>query len=162
MADQFTVAIQKALVGRYVGLKRYTFYPVVALGMPVGVALPHDANTTAGAWGVWTLITAAGASPQVEFWLCGCIILADATVLDEPKAIRIGRGIVADPPVALAEFMFAALVDNIATTAVHGTTQYVPYPVYNPPRSPLSGQAATPTKAAAANITVAVLLATGL
>ena len=161
MSDQWTRAIDKALVGRPIGTKRYVFYPIVAGGMPVGVALPHDNNLVAGDWGVETQITLAVASPQFEFWLCGCIILADATVIEEPKAIRIGRGL-AGAMVPLADFMFACLVDDTPVTQVHGLTQYVPYPVYNTPASPLSGQAATPTKAVAANITVAVLLATGL
>ena len=161
MSDQWTRAIDKALVGRAIGTKRYVFYPIVADGMPVGVALPHAAAAP-NEWGAWTQITLAVASPQVEFWLCGCIIMADATVVFEPKAINIGRGLVADPPVSLAEFMFPMLIDSATDTEVNGDTQYVPYPVYNPAASPLSGQAATPTGAAAANITVAVLLGTGL
>ena len=161
MGDQWIRAIQKALVGRHIGTKRYTFYPVVAGGMPVGVGLPHEAAGGGGAWGAETQITVALASPQVEFWLCGCIIITDATVIFEPKAIRVGRGL-AGAMVPLAEFMFPMLIDSATNTRVHGDTQYVPYPVYNPAASPLAGQAATPTIAAAANITVALLLATGL
>jgi len=157
MADVYTRAIFNAVRGA--GQKRYTFYPIVAGAIPAGVALPHDANTGAGLWGVETQITLAVASPVVEFWLCGAVITADATVIIEPHAVRIGSGL-AGAMVPLAEFFFAA--SSAVAANMLANTQHVPYPVYCPAATPLSGQAATVTKAVAANITVAVLLATGL
>ena len=155
MADQYVKALFNALRGA--GQKRYTYYPIVALSMPAGVALPHDNNLAAGAWGAWTQITLAVASPAVEFWLCACTLVVDAAAV-ERHAINIGSGLVATPPTGIAQFFFAANT----IPEVDMSQKYVPYPVYMPAATPTSGQSATLVKVAAANITVALLLATGL
>jgi len=161
MADQYT----RGLYNTIRQAKVYTTYPVVALGMPVGVALPHDNNTGAGLWGAWTQILLAIAAPAVEYWYCGFRILATAAVITDSHAVQIGAGLVAAPPTAIhdAEDCLQPLdgaAGAVATVNFHD--HYVPYPIYMTAARPISGQSAVTTKAAAANITVCVLLATGM
>ena len=147
------------------GAKVYALYPIVAAGKAVGVALPHDANTTAGAWGAWTQILLAAAAPAVEFWYCGYRILVTAAAITDAHGILIGSGLVATPPTPLHDE-----VDSIqpadgaagAVATVNFHDHKVPYPIYQPAATPISGRSAVTTKAVAANITAAVLLATGL
>jgi hypothetical protein len=127
--------------------------------MPAGVALPHDNNLVAGAWGAWTQILLAAAAPAVEYWYCGAAIMADAAAV-ESHAVNIGSGLVATPPTQIANHVFPAT--NAVAANVLTAQQTVPYPIYMPAATPISGQSATVVKAAAANITVAVLLGTGL
>jgi len=56
-------------------------------------------------------------------------------------------------------------VDSVSQAVATNTIfspRRVPYPIYQPAATPISGRSAVPTKAAAANVTTAVLLATGL
>jgi len=158
---QYTRAVFNAVRGA----KVYTMYPVVAGGKCVGVALPHDANLTAGAWGAWTQITLAAASPAVVFWVCGYQILATAAVATDAHAVQIGSGLVATPPTAIYDGVDPVQPAGTTTTpvvAVHFSVHELPYPIYMPAQTPIAGRSAVTTKAAAQNITAAVLLATGL
>lgn len=146
------------------GQKVYTMYPIVAGEMPVGVALPHDNNTNAGLWGVWTQILLAVAAPAVEYWYCGYRILLTAAAITDAHAIQIGSGLVAGPPVAIHDSCEGlqppdGAAGSVAT--VQFAIQKVEYPIYQPAAQPISGRSAVTTKVAAANITVGVLLATG-
>jgi len=161
MADQYTRSVFQAVRG---ARKTYTMYPVVAGGMCVGVALPHDNNLVAGAWGVWTQILLAVAAPAVEFWYCGYGILATAAAKTDAHGVQIGSGLVADPPTAIHDEVDPLDPLDAAAGAVN-TVRFkprkVPYPMYLPAATPISGRSAVTNKVAAANITVGVLLATG-
>ena len=162
MADQYTRSVFQAVRG---GAKLYTTYPIVAGGKAVGVALPHDANLVAGAWGAWTQILLAAAAPAVEYWYCGYRILATAAVLTDAHGVQIGTGLVAGPPVAVHDGVDSLQPLDAAVGAVNTVNFHdhkVDYPVYEPAQTPISGRSAVTTKAVAANITTAVLLATGL
>ncbi|MDP3379844.1 MAG: hypothetical protein Q8S53_15875 [Brevundimonas sp.] len=141
---------------------RYTLYPIngAGVGITPGVALPHDNNTVAGIRGAWTQMLAAAAAPAVEFWYCGYQIILSAVVALERTSVQIGTGLAAGPPVPIHDDVDAA------TTAVAVNVVFAPrrpaYPIYQPASTPISGRSAVPTKAAAANVTTAVLLATGL
>ena len=161
MADQYTRAIFNTIRQA----KTYTMYPVVAAGKCVGVALPHDANLAAGAWGAWTQILLAAAAPATEYWFCGYRILATAAAVTDAHGILIGSGLVATPPTAIFDDVDALAPADGAAGAV-ATVKFelhqVPYPIYMPAAQPISGRSAVTTKAAAQNITTAVLLATGM
>ena len=162
MADQYTRSIFQAVRG---GAKVYAMYPLVAGGKAVGVALPHDANLVAGAWGAWTQILLAAAAPAVEFWYCGYRILLTAAAAGDAHAVLIGSGLVAAPPTPIHDASEGLQPPDAAAGAVatvNFAIQKLPYPVYQPAATPIAGRSAVTTKAAATNITVAVLLATGL
>ena len=147
------------------GAKVYALYPIVAAGKAVGVALPHDANLVAGNWGAWTQILLAAAAPAVEYWYCGYRILLTAAAATDAHGVQIGSGLVATPPTPIddsAEGLQPPDGAAGAVATVNFATQKVPYPIYQPAATPISGRSAVTTKAAAANITTAVLLATGL
>jgi len=162
MADQYTRGTFQAVRGAG---KTYTMYPIAApAGLCIGVAVPHDNNLVAGAWGVWTQILLAVAAPAVEYWYCGYKILATAAALTDAHGVQIGSGLVADPPTAIHDDVDALAPLDAAAGAVDTVTfraQNVPYPIYMPAATPISGRSAVTTKVAAANITVGVLLATG-
>jgi hypothetical protein len=139
-------------------------YPITggppSTGLTAGVALPHDNNIAAGAWGAWTQILLAAAAPAVEFWYCGYQILVSATVALEQHSIQVGTGLAAGPPTPIHDDVDA--VSQAVATNTLFSPRKVPYPIYEPASTPISGRSAVPTKAAAANVTTAVLLATGL
>jgi len=140
-------------------------YPIVAAGKTVGVAVPHDANLTAGAWGAWTQICLAVAAPAVEYWFAGAGILATAAVTTDAHALQIGSGLVATPPTALFNAVDPVQPAGTTTTpviAVGFNVHYAVYPIYQAAATPISGQSAVTTKAAVQNVTMAVYLVTGL
>ena len=140
-------------------------YPIVALGMPVGVAVPHDNNTGAGLWGAWTQICLAVAAPAVEYWLAAAQILATAAAITDAHALQIGSGLAATPPTALFNAVDPLAPLDGAAGAVNTVTfnpHYAVYPIYQAAATPISGQSAVTTKVAAANVTMAVYLVTGL
>lgn len=143
-------------------LARSVMYPVVAGGQCAGVALPHDNNLVAGNWGAWTQILLAAAAPAVEFWYCGYQILLSAAAGVQQHSIRIGTGLVATPPTAIHDACDAPGRAAAAPDSTIFNPQRVPYPIYQPAATPISGQSAVTAKAAATNITVGVLLATAL
>ncbi|MDD5700616.1 MAG: hypothetical protein PHU23_01085 [Dehalococcoidales bacterium] len=147
-------------------LARYTMYPITggppSTGMTAGVALPHDNNLVAGAWGAWTQILLAAAAPAVEFWYCGYVVIATAAATTDQHSVQIGTGLAATPPTPIHDDVDPAGVDSAAATKPNLGPHLVPYPIYQPASTPISGRSAVNTKAAAANITTAVLLATAL
>lgn len=162
MADQYTRSLFRMLRGNNLG--RVTTYPVVAGGKAVGVALPHDNNLTAGAWGAWTQILLAAAAPAEEFWYRGFRILATAAVTTDAHAAQIGSGLVADPPIAIHDGVDSVQPAGTTTTPVVAVSFHdhlMAYPVYQPAATPIAGRSAVTTKAAQQNVTTAVILATG-
>jgi hypothetical protein len=160
MADQYTRSLFGML--RANNLARYTMYPVTATGQCAGVALPHDNNLVAGNWGAWTQILLAAAAPATEYWYCGFQILISGAAGVQQHSVQIGTGLVAGPPVAIHDGSNAPGRAAAAEDSTIFTPVLVPYPIYEPAATPISGQSAVTAKAAATNITVGVLLATGL
>ena len=161
MAGQFSALI--ALL-RTNNLLRYVTYPIVAGGKAVGVALPHDNNIAAGAWGAWTQILLAAAAPAVEYFYCGYRVLATAAVLTDAHGVQIGTGLVATPPTAIHDAVDSLQPLDAAAGAVNTVNFHdhkVDYPIYQPAATPISGRSAVTTKAAVQNVTTVVLLATG-
>lgn len=166
MADAVVRQIEQAITGRGMGTAAGTriaqMYPVVAAGMCAGVALPHDNNLVAGNWGAWTQILLAAAAPAVEFWYAGYQILISAAAGVQQHAVQIGSGLVATPPTAIHDGEDAPSRAAAAADSTVFCPQRPPYPIYQAAATPISGQSAVTAKAAATNITVGVLLATGL